>query len=94
MYSISRKIFQLVSTLFGLKTTHNLYEFKYPTSNFFQISTIKLFIYSFTILLLDCCKMNSKPIQWHNKDRLKGRLFFKIFVSHILAVFVLNTKYL
>jgi hypothetical protein len=28
MYSISQKIFCLVSTLFGLKTTDNLYEFK------------------------------------------------------------------
>ena len=29
IYSISRKIFWLVSTLFGLKTTDNLFEFKY-----------------------------------------------------------------
>ncbi len=33
MYSISRKIFWLVSTLFGLKTTDNLYEFKYLYPN-------------------------------------------------------------
>ncbi len=33
MYSISHKIFWLVSTLFGLKTTDNLYEFKYLYSN-------------------------------------------------------------
>jgi hypothetical protein len=33
MYSISRKIFCLVSTLFGLKKTDYLYEFKYLYSN-------------------------------------------------------------
>ena len=33
MYSIGRKIFWLVSTLFGLKTADNLYEFKYLFPN-------------------------------------------------------------
>jgi hypothetical protein len=33
MYCISPKIFWLVSTLFGLKTTDNLYEFKYLYPN-------------------------------------------------------------
>jgi hypothetical protein len=42
MYSItiSRKIFYLVSTLFGLKTADNLYEFKYlyPNQTFSKFS--------------------------------------------------------
>ncbi len=33
IYSISRKIFWLVSTLFGLKAADNLYEFKYMFPN-------------------------------------------------------------
>jgi hypothetical protein len=53
MYGISRKIFWLVSTLFGLNSTDNMYEFKYlyPNQTFPKISTIKLFIYLFTIFV-------------------------------------------
>jgi hypothetical protein len=42
-----------VSTLFGLKKTDNLYEFKYlyPKLSFFQIFTTKLFINFFTIFV-------------------------------------------
>ena len=53
MYSTSPKIFWLVSTLFGLKTTDNLYEFEYlyPNQTFSKFPQQNVFFTIFVRLL-------------------------------------------
>ncbi len=55
------KIFCLVSTLFGLKTTDNLYEFQYlyPNQTFSKFPQQNC-SFIFSPFLLDCCKIRTR----------------------------------